>query len=228
MGRMGPTERERAERDLERDPKFREAVLRLAERLRRADSGADAALWQSVEAGLSSLPQMRAVVAPSARETAPPRASTERRAAGPLGGWKGALIVAGVAAACGASYLAGDMTARGTAPAAVVALGDADGAIGGILEVGPDDTLRFVPLDLAQANAGRTLRLWTLYDEGVGFVPLGTLGTAAASRWRGPDLPPPRAGQRYRITAEDDTIGTASMPSGTPLFEGIARPVGAP
>jgi anti-sigma-K factor RskA len=228
MGRMGPAERERAERDLERDPKFREAVVRLAERLRRADVSADAALWQSVEAGLSDLPQMRAAATPRSREAAPQHVRRERRIGGSLGGWKGALLVAGVAAACGASYLAGDLTARGPTPAVMVALGDAEGAIGGILEVGPDDMLRFVPLDLGRAADGRVLRLWTLYDDGVGFVPLGNLDAAGALRWRGPDLPPPRAGQRYRITAEDDSIGLSGMPAGAPLFEGIARPVGAP
>ncbi|MFN3549339.1 MAG: anti-sigma factor domain-containing protein [Mesorhizobium sp.] len=222
MGRMEPAERERAERDLERDPKFREAVLRLSERIRRHDGTANLELWRSVEAGLNSLPQMRAAASPPSSRAGP----TKRRETArphPLAGWKGALLVAGVAAACGASYVAGKARARAETPEMVVTLTDPGGAIGGILEIAGDDMLRFVPLALGGAAAGSSLRLWTIYDETIGFVPLGTLPVSGAARWSGPDLPPPRAGQRYRVTAGDDG---SSAPMEPALFEGAALPVG--
>lgn len=224
MGRMEPAERERAERDLERDPKFREAVLRLSERIRRSDTVADLELWRSVEAGLNNLPQMRAALAaPASASGRTKRANRASVSSHPLTGWKGALLVAGVAAACGASYIAGDRSALPGTPRMVVTLADASGGIGGILEVGDDDMLRFVPLALGDAAAGSALRLWTIYDEAIGYVPLGTLPAAGATRWRGPDLPPPTPGQRYRVTAGTDG---SSAPTEPALFEGSALPVG--
>ena len=223
MGRMAPAERERAERDLERDPRFREAVLRLSERIRRSDTVADLELWRSVKAGLNELPQMRAALAsPASGSGRAKRASRASAATHPLAGWKGALLVAGVAAACGASYIAGDRRADPGSPEMVVTLTDASGGIGGILEVGDDDMLRFVPLALDAGAGGEALQLWTIYDEAIGFVPLGTLLAAGAMRWRGPDLPPPRPGQRYRVTAG---AGQAA-PDRPAIFEGSAKAVG--
>ncbi|RST87757.1 hypothetical protein EJC49_03870 [Aquibium carbonis] len=224
MGRMEPAERERAERDLELDPKFREAVLRLSERIRRSDTLTDRELWRSVEAGLNSLPQMQAVASPAARTGRSARATGRSSfARSPLAsGWKGALLVAGVAAACGASYVAGDRSSSPATPAMVVALTDESGGLGGILEVGNDDTLRFVPLALEGAVDGAGFHLWTIYDDVIGFVPLGALQSAETTRWRGPDLPNPEPGQRYRVTAG------MSFADGSILFEGMARPVGAP
>jgi hypothetical protein len=141
----------------------------------------------------------------------------------PLTGWKGALLVAGVAAACGASYIAGDRTADPGAPEMVVTLTDANGGVGGILEVGDDDMLRFVPLALDGRTGSEAPRLWTIYDETIGYVPLGTLLAAEARRWRGPNLPPPVPGQRYRVTSG---AGAAAVPDGLVLFEGSARAVG--
>ena len=225
MGRMGPAERERAEMDLERDPMFREAVLRLSERLRRANGLAEDDLWRSVESDLARLPQMRAMPERSKAAHRPEkkRSRDVRSPSASAGGWKAALLVAGVAAACGAGYLAGNRLARPPEPVAVVALGNEAGKTAGILEIGPDGGLRFVPVADTAPDDDRVLRLWTLYDEKVGFVPLGTLATAAASRWQGPELPATRPGQIFRVTAE---VGAGDRPSGPTRFEGRARTIG--
>lgn len=226
MGRMAPAERERAERDLERDPQFREAVLRLSERMRRSDAVADRDLWRAVETGLSSLPQMRDAALPASAPAGRTRRRSDAAAASPQGqaGWKGALLVAGVAAACGAGYLAGGMQAQSVTPGFVVTLVDAQGGAGGILELGEDDLIRFVPLEIGAAADAAPLQLWTIYDPAIGFVPLGAIRPAGVTRWRGPDLPPPQAGQRYVVAAGD---GTSSPRAGSVLFEGTARPVAA-
>jgi anti-sigma-K factor RskA len=225
MGRMAPAERERAELDLERDPQFREAVLRLSERIRRNDTVAEAELWRSVATGLSSLPQMRAAVPPSPASSRKDRRTTDRAtgASHPLSGWKGALLVAGIAAACGASYIAGDSRARLASPDLIVTLKDQGGGIGGFLEVGGDDMLRFVPLALDAAPQGEALQLWTIYDDGIGPVPLGAVLPDGATRWRGPDLPLARPGQRYRVTVGD---GKAPMSEASAVLEGSAMAVG--
>ncbi|TIS71215.1 MAG: hypothetical protein E5X00_24365, partial [Mesorhizobium sp.] len=64
FGLMDERERARAERDLEIDPAFRDAVLRLAERMRALEpQGASATAsderWQLVQRRLGELPQMR-------------------------------------------------------------------------------------------------------------------------------------------------------------------------
>ena len=226
MGRMEPAERERAELDLERDPQFREAVLRLSERIRRSDAISDTQLWHAVEAGLNSLPQMRMATSSQLSGAGRTKGRSSRMSSTPshlLSGWKGAVLMAGVAAACGASYMAGDARARMGAPDMVVTLTDASGGIGGILEVGDGDMLRFLPLALPDLASGDVLQLWTIYDETIGYVPLGTLPAFEMARWRGPDLPSPRPGQRYRMTAGG---GNAAAAGGAALLEGAAQPVG--
>ena len=225
MGRMEPAERERAERDLECDPQFREAVLRLSERIRRSDVVADRELWRAVEAGLGNLPQMRAAIpaVPGSTGRTRTRSDAVPSRPHPLAGWRGALLMGGVAVACGASYVAGDMRARPGTPDLVVTLTDTRGGLAGILEIGDDDMIRFVPLSVGSASGSDALHLWTIHDDTIGFVPLGTLVAAGTTRWRGPDLPPPQAGQRYGVTAGD---GAVPPREGAFLFEGTALPVG--
>ncbi|PBB99040.1 hypothetical protein [Mesorhizobium sp. WSM3862] len=64
FGLMDERERARAERDLQIDPAFRDAVLRLAERMRALEpQGASATAsderWQLIQRRLGELPQMR-------------------------------------------------------------------------------------------------------------------------------------------------------------------------
>jgi hypothetical protein len=67
LGLMNEAERERAERDLERDASFRDAVLTVAERMRLVGAGAmqkgePDERWRQISARLGELPQMRGVV----------------------------------------------------------------------------------------------------------------------------------------------------------------------
>jgi len=64
LGLMNDAERERAERDLEIDPAFRDAVLQLAERMHMFDraekpGGLPANHWELVTQRIAELPQMR-------------------------------------------------------------------------------------------------------------------------------------------------------------------------
>lgn len=63
LGLMGETDRERAERDLETDPAFRDAVIRLADEIRlfdRAENRGDAGeRWKLIARRIAELPQMR-------------------------------------------------------------------------------------------------------------------------------------------------------------------------
>ena len=62
LGLMNDTERERAERDLEIDPAFRDAVVQLAERMHvfdRAEPAGGDERWKLITQRLAELPQMR-------------------------------------------------------------------------------------------------------------------------------------------------------------------------
>ncbi|TPL12600.1 hypothetical protein FJ938_01665 [Mesorhizobium sp. B2-4-14] len=62
LGLMNDTERERAEHDLEIDPAFRDAVVRIAERMHLFDRGRpaeEADRWKLITTRIAELPQMR-------------------------------------------------------------------------------------------------------------------------------------------------------------------------
>lgn len=120
LGLMDDAERERAERDLEFDPKFRAAVVAVAERMHLFDLGAAAkepgANWQAVAAKIASLPHMgessRDVVENAANgdkqqaAIAPPRQGAGFSAQSSLG-WQIAKRVAIIAAALAIGYAIG-------------------------------------------------------------------------------------------------------------------------
>ncbi|RUM98488.1 hypothetical protein EET67_07615 [Pseudaminobacter arsenicus] len=126
LGLMDEDERERAERDLEHDPAFLDAMVRVAERMHLFDltkphQGAAPALWKSITAHLTAQPQI-GVAGPG--ETAPasspapatpapvePGVGSTRRTAS---GWRLPLMALSLLAACGLGYAAGSV---GTAPA---------------------------------------------------------------------------------------------------------------
>lgn len=64
LGLMDDTERDRAERDLEIDPAFRDAVVNIAERMHMFDitappQNASDGLWKAIAARIADMPQMR-------------------------------------------------------------------------------------------------------------------------------------------------------------------------
>lgn len=114
LGLMSDTDRERAERDLEIDPAFRDAVLQLAERMHMFDRGEKPALpanhWALVTQRLAELPQMRSVGLDGSKPT-PVIRSLERRPYGvgvhSLGGRRGAVIAIVLIAVFALGYLVG-------------------------------------------------------------------------------------------------------------------------
>ncbi|RUW48823.1 hypothetical protein EOA32_24495 [Mesorhizobium sp. M1A.F.Ca.ET.072.01.1.1] len=120
FGLMDERERARAERDLQIDPAFRDAVLRLAERMRALEpQGASATAsderWQLIQRRLGELPQMR--FAGLDKRDAKPQPivinKIERKPYGvglhSLGGRLGLAIALALAAAFALGYLAGTL-----------------------------------------------------------------------------------------------------------------------
>lgn len=129
LGLMEDGERARAERDLEIDPGFRDAVVRVAARMHRLDlkppaETAPADVWKTVAARIAELPQMGGARAPGpavATETQMQAARAGRIVPSPLArirgiglhaapGERAAAIAAGLIAACALGYIAGVVT----------------------------------------------------------------------------------------------------------------------
>lgn len=113
LGLMNAAERERAERDLEIDPAFRDAVVQLAERMHVFDRGEPAggeARWQQITQRIGDLPQMRVIGQDGAKPT-PVIRSLDRRPYGvgvhSLGGRRGAVIAIVLIAVFALGYLVG-------------------------------------------------------------------------------------------------------------------------
>lgn len=228
MGRMDAAERERAERDLERDPAFREAVMRFADRLRsagkrRAAEAASADVWRTVEARIAELPQMRSAPLPPAARDGARKVAGAARVAGPRSfrGWRAAGAAGALLAACAAGYMAGRLES-GDATAAIAILHGSDGSTAAFLEMLSGDKFRLLPIALPQPPAGKAMRLWVEDAQATGAVPLGTVRPVGEFRWRGPHLPPPHGGQSFRITLEDASGGVQTAPSGVLVAEGVA------
>ena len=121
FGLMNDKERARAERDLEIDPAFRDAVLSLDERLRAFDpswAGGRDRRWELVAQSLAEMPQMQtrltAIAAPETQKQPPMDHRPERKPydVGPhsVGGKRlGFVIALAMLAAFALGYLAGTL-----------------------------------------------------------------------------------------------------------------------
>lgn len=112
LGLMDEEERERAERDLEVDPAFRDAVLTMAERAHLFDLEAGQADpgWSHVLQRIAQLPQMRQAV-PDAEAARPAIHDLGHGVHGKglhaAGGWRGLVAALALIAAFALGFLAG-------------------------------------------------------------------------------------------------------------------------
>jgi anti-sigma-K factor RskA len=112
LGLMNDADRDRAERDLEIDPDFRDAVVRIAERMHIFDlpppEDASDSLWKAIAERIANMPQMRPALSAdttSARPPVPfPAADSPRQAAA---GWSRILVASALIAVFALGYLAG-------------------------------------------------------------------------------------------------------------------------
>ena len=115
LGLMDPAERERAELDLERDAAFRDAVLRIAERLRLVGASPNEAAdmrWSAISAKIAELPQMRGKkFSESGKPVPQPPAPHARKTVGvglhSMPVWRGIFVAVGLIAAFVLGYVIG-------------------------------------------------------------------------------------------------------------------------
>ncbi|ESY07770.1 hypothetical protein NKK48_11810 [Mesorhizobium sp. C386A] len=113
LGLMNDRDRERAERDLEIDPAFRDTVMRLAERMHVLDRGAPSGgsdRWRLISQRIAELPQMRVV---GQDEAKPVIGRLERKPYGvgvhSLGGRRGFAIAITLMVVFALGYLVGQL-----------------------------------------------------------------------------------------------------------------------
>jgi anti-sigma-K factor RskA len=114
LGLMNDRDRERAERDLEIDPAFRDTVMRLAERMhvfdRTGRPSSDDANWRLISQRIAEMPQMRVV---GQEEAKPVISKLERRPYGvgvhSFGGRRGFAIAIALIVVFALGYLVGTL-----------------------------------------------------------------------------------------------------------------------
>ncbi|CAN7340691.1 hypothetical protein [Mesorhizobium sp. LjRoot246] len=115
LGLMNDAERERAERDLAIDPAFRDAVVRLAERMHifdRAEPAAGEERWKQIAQRIGDLPQMRTSGFGDAGSPTAIRSLSQRPhgiGLHTLGGRRGFVVAAGLMVAFALGYLVGKL-----------------------------------------------------------------------------------------------------------------------
>jgi hypothetical protein len=115
LGLMNDRDRQRAERDLEIDPAFRDAVMRIAERMHVFDraavsDGGSEDRWKLIAKRIADLPQMRLAGRDGSETVRPVISSLTQRPYGvglhSFGGTRGIAIAAGLVVAFALGYLA--------------------------------------------------------------------------------------------------------------------------
>jgi anti-sigma-K factor RskA len=221
LGVLDAAEEAEVERRLADEPALAVAVAAARERLLALDLAAPPAapspdLWDTIAA--------RIAAAPAASRPLPPARPAARRARGrpPERRWRLAALGASAAAILLAALLGFTvLTAR--PPVVVAVLLDAGGEPVALVEAFAGDTIAVTPLSGLDADAARTLQVWTKWDEGVGPVSLGLLERVAATRLGRPDMPDPREGQLYEITLEPAGGSPTGRPTGPIVGKGLAK-----
>lgn len=227
LGLLDDAEREEIERHLAAEPLLREAVERSRGRFLELDLAAPPvvapeALWTRVAARIGAPdPESRpldarpaagaSVIALPANRSAPPRSGLW----GALGA--GAAAAAGlvIGAIVGAQALRPE-------PVVLTVLVNAAGAPLAVVEDYGDAQARVRFVAEVEVPEGRQMQVWTLPSPETGPVSLGLLEGPFGQLLRGPDLPPPAAGQLYEITLEQLGGSPTGRPTGPIVAKGLA------
>lgn len=214
LGLLSAAEQQAFESRMAVEPELQAAVQRLRAHMEKLDDTAgalpaDSALWQRIDARLDER------IVSSAPLPQPANDNHWMR-------WAG--MAASLAVALGVGYFAGSATTRQTAPVMIaVLLTEEDMQPGAIVEAYADDSIRLVPLDLAQRPDDRVYQVWTLPDPATGPVSMGIFEDPSTIRLAGPNLPLPETGQLYEITLEPAGGSPTGRPTGPILVKGFAK-----
>jgi anti-sigma-K factor RskA len=221
LGLMDDAERQKAERDMASDAAFRRTVEDLAARMHGLDADVTPApvpegLWDRIAASIGS----------QDKAPGPPRSAPISRIVADRQGWRPSLLriaamAASLAMAIWVGYLIG--TSNPQQPVVIVVLQTPTNETGAVFEAFADNSVRVVPLEDFEVPEGKIMQVWTLYDQSVGPVSLGTLAEAKPTLLEGHPFPVPVADQLYEITLEPAPGSPTGKPTGPILVKGFAR-----
>lgn len=219
LGLMDEAARKEMEIAIRVDPLLRQAVDDLAAHMSVLDLATmpeplPAGLWGRIEAEIASAEQIATDAAVVALH--PPRRRSVKT-------WPALAMAASVLLALGIGYLGGLLTARQPPPVVLVVLETPDARPGAIFEAYADNSVRVVPLQDFVVPDGQILQVWTLYDQAVGPVSLGTMSRAEVATLAASPLPQPEAEQLYEITLEPAPGSPTGRPTGPILVKGFAK-----
>ncbi|MBX3577352.1 MAG: anti-sigma factor [Rhizobiaceae bacterium] len=218
LGLLDAEARAAAERDLQTDAEFRDAVDRFRRHLSEIDATADAdavptGMWPEIARRIAAMPQ-------DARSDRP-MAVTPANQNSPA--WRRAGLAASLLAGLGLGYLAGGWQAGVREPVVLVVLQTAANEPGAVFEAFADNSVRVVPLEDFAVPDGKILQVWTLYDPAVGPVSLGTMTRSEIVTLASAAFPRPSADQLYEITLEPAPGSPTGKPTGPILVKGFAK-----
>jgi anti-sigma-K factor RskA len=221
LGLMDDAERQKAERDMASDPLFSSAVESLAARLHALDADIAPArvsegLWDRIASAIGAQEK-----ATSSQRNASVKPAVLHRPRPDLNAMRIAAMAASLAVAIWVGYLIGSSTPQ--QPVVIVVLQTPTNETGAVFEAYADNSVRVVPLENFEVPAGKIMQVWTLYDQSVGPVSLGTLSEAKATTLKGHPFPIPVADQLYEITLEPAPGSPTGKPTGPILVKGFAR-----
>lgn len=223
LGRMNGRERERAERDLETDERFRAAVMIVAERMRvigggdPAEAAAVEAMWAGLTRHLAALPHMQAAnLSETLSHSFPLEGGGKRPPSGARERAKHRFSLLGGLQRL-RFFLFGRLR-RHKAPEAVALLETSLRDTAATLELTTDGRLRLLLLQQFALEADEQLSLWALHGDGpaerlAGFPQRAELWLAA------PFSPAQPSG--YALARERISLVPASRITTSPLAEGL-------
>ncbi len=223
IGLLDEADREKADRRLEEDPVFVDAVTDARERFLDVDLTENPQpilvdSWARIEAKLDTPPLAPdsddLTVVPLKR----PMRSTEQSSRP----WKAAALAAVAASLVLTFALAWQMSRP--APLVIAVLLNSQGEPSILIEAFGDNRTRVVPLDDFDVPQGKTLEVWTLPDVPEAQpVSLGQLDRMQTRGLQGLDLPEPQTGQLYEITVEPEGGSPTGLPTGPIVGKGFAK-----
>jgi len=209
-----------AEAAMAADPEFRATVHQFASQMGRLDMTAEpepppAGLWERIAARIADTPQDQRTQAVQIGSTDRHPHSVRR--------WSGVALAASLLLGVALGYLGGWLTTTIPTPVVLVVLETPENVPGAIFEAYNDNSVRIFPLQDFAVPEGKVLQVWTLYDQAVGPVSLGTLPRAEVARLDGRNLPVPADNQLYEITLEPSPGSPTGRPTGQILVKGFAK-----
>jgi anti-sigma-K factor RskA len=222
LGLCDAAEAARIERAVTRDPKLARAIADWREKLSSLDAVSDRiepshGLWDRIRAGVS---------VPARRAVKEERSGWLAGLSESLGFWRGSALAGALASLVLAISLGAVLTRPGPQPVVVAILEAADSTPGAIVEAYADGSVTLRPLTDIQVPEGKILQVWTLWDRGVGPVPLGLMQAAHEAKLSRDGQPVPKEQQLYEITLEPAGGSPTGRPTGPILYKGLAsRPL---